>query len=67
MAKDRIVSATEQVEDAPASGTETPRSMRPTHLDGFTGQAALRQRLRIALDAASQRNEPMEHLSLIHI
>ncbi|MDG2201828.1 MAG: Holliday junction branch migration DNA helicase RuvB [Phycisphaerales bacterium] len=64
MAKDRIVSANQQSEDAPVETTDTPRSLRPTHLDGFTGQSALRQRLCIALDAARQRNEPMEHLLL---
>ena len=64
MAKDRIVSAQQQTEDAPVESAETPRSLRPTRLDGFTGQADLRQRLRIALDAAQQRNEPMEHLLL---
>ena len=64
MAKDRIVSAQQQTEDTPVESAETPRSLRPTRLEGFTGQADLRQRLRIALDAAQQRNEPMEHLLL---
>ena len=64
MAKDRIVSANQQAGDAPVETTDTPRSLRPTRLDGFTGQSALCQRLRIALDAARQRNEPMEHLLL---
>ena len=64
MAKDRIVSAQQQTDDVRVESSETPRSLRPTRLDGFTGQADLRQRLRIALDAARQRNEPMEHLLL---
>ncbi|MAA51733.1 MAG: Holliday junction branch migration DNA helicase RuvB [Phycisphaerae bacterium] len=64
MAKDRIVSAQQQTEDRPVESAETPRSLRPTRLEGFTGQTDLRQRLRIALDAAQQREEPMEHLLL---
>ncbi len=64
MAKDRIVSAQQQTKDRPVESAETPRSLRPTRLEGFTGQTDLRQRLRIALDAAQQREEPMEHLLL---
>ena len=57
---DRIVTATQQPADTPHENA----SLRPTTLDDYVGQARLRDRLRIALDAASQRNDPMEHLLL---
>ncbi len=64
MAKDRIVSATEQTEDLGGDAVMLQQSLRPTRLDDFIGQLRLRDRLRIALDAATQRQEPMEHLLL---
>lgn len=37
-------------------------ALRPSRLDEFTGQAQVRQSLQIAIDAASQRGEPLDHL-----
>lgn len=37
-------------------------SLRPQRLDEFIGQQQMRQTLLIALEAAKQRNEPLEHL-----
>src|SRR5436190_12509572 len=56
----RVVSPT-------ASGDEDERlqtALRPRRPDEFTGQDLQRQRLAIALKAASQRREPLDHLLL---
>ena len=36
-------------------------SLRPSRLDEFVGQAAVRENLQIAIDAARQRGEPLDH------
>ncbi len=36
-------------------------SLRPSRLDEFTGQAKVRENLQIAIDAAKQRGEPLDH------
>ncbi|MNX89656.1 Holliday junction ATP-dependent DNA helicase RuvB [compost metagenome] len=43
---------------------ETPleTSLRPQSLDDYTGQAGLKESLRIAIDAAKHRGEPLDHL-----
>jgi len=64
MAKERIVSATSQAGDLSPGEMDLQRTLRPTMLDDFTGQPRLRKRLRIALTAALERNEPVEHLLL---
>ena len=64
MAKERIVSAESQAGDLSHGEMDLQRTLRPTMLDDFTGQPRLRDRLRIALTAALERNEPMEHLLL---
>ena len=64
MAKERIVSATSQAGDLSHGEMDLQRTLRPTMLDDFTGQPRLRERLRIALTAALERNEPVEHLLL---
>ncbi len=38
------------------------QKIRPAAFDQFTGQAKLKERLQIALQAARGRNEPLEHL-----
>jgi len=40
------------------------RSLRPQRLDQCIGSSSLLERIRIALTAARQRNEPMEHILL---
>jgi holliday junction DNA helicase RuvB len=50
-----------------AAGDEDERlqtSLRPRGLDEFIGQDLQRRRLRIALEAARQRREPLDHLLL---
>lgn len=38
------------------------QQLRPPAFDQFTGQEALKERLKIALEAAQGRNEPLDHL-----
>jgi len=63
MARDRIVSPSEQVEDRPAADPAVP-AIRPTRLSDYVGQRELKERLSIALTAALQRGDPMEHVLL---
>ncbi len=37
-------------------------SLRPSRLDEFTGQAKVKENLQIAIDAAKQRKEPLDHV-----
>ena len=59
MTRERLVSAAEQPDDLSSTS-----GVRPTRLDDFVGQTSLRQRLHIALSAATGRGDPMEHLLL---
>jgi Holliday junction DNA helicase RuvB len=57
----------ERVVGPTSSGEEEERlqtALRPRQLDEFIGQDLQRQRLAIALKAASQRREPLDHLLL---
>ncbi|MSR69882.1 MAG: Holliday junction branch migration DNA helicase RuvB [Phycisphaerales bacterium] len=60
MAKERIVSATEQ----PSDEEVVAPSIRPRTLSEYVGQAALKERLGIALEAARKRSRSMEHVLL---
>ncbi len=64
MARERIVSA----ESQPTDNTPTPSvagsAIRPQTMDEYVGQAALVERLSIALQAVKARSEPMEHVLL---
>ncbi len=53
----RIVSPVEEPEEDRAGGT-----LRPASLDTFVGQGRLKERLAIALGAAQERDEPLEHV-----
>jgi Holliday junction DNA helicase RuvB len=53
---ERVVSARAQEEEA-----ATERGLRPRALSVFVGQAQLRQKLGISLQAARQREEPLGH------
>jgi len=66
MARERIISPSEIASDQEthASTIDARPSIRPTTLDQYLGQSELRERLSIALDAAKQRNDPMEHVLL---
>jgi Holliday junction DNA helicase RuvB len=60
MAKERIISG-QRVDE----GEERlNQSLRPTRIDDYVGQPKLVQKLRIALEAVTQRSEPMEHVLL---
>ncbi len=58
----------ERIIDANAQGQDEDRydlTLRPTSLEECIGQEKLIEKLRIAITAAKQRNEPMEH-TLLH-
>ncbi|MDX2132418.1 MAG: Holliday junction branch migration DNA helicase RuvB [Planctomycetota bacterium] len=59
MATQRVLSGKQAPEEEPQNW-----ALRPTQLDEYVGQRDLLERLRIAIRAASQRSEPMEHLLL---
>ena len=52
---ERLISGAQQVEDADAS-------LRPRRLDDFVGQPETRETLRIAIQAAKLREEPLDHV-----
>lgn len=60
MARKRIVSTQVQSPEDEAAAIR----MRPAKLDEFIGQRELIEKLSIALEAAKQRSEPMEHVLL---
>ena len=51
---ERLVSGAELQEDADAT-------LRPRRIDEFVGQAATKETLRIAIDAARIREEALDH------
>src|ERR1700730_14336521 len=57
---DRIVAPTANSEDEERLQT----ALRPRNLSEFIGQDQQRRRLAIALEAAKQRREPLDHLLL---
>ena len=59
MSEDRIVSAVSQEEDR-----QFDLSLRPRRLDEFVGQTKLKENLSIAIEAAKQRGEAMDHVLL---
>ena len=59
MAQDEVVSPA-VVEDDPKFDDQ----IRPQHLDDFPGQEPLKEKLRIAIAAAAQRREPLDHMLL---
>ena len=62
MARERLVSAEARVEDA-EQGAAGP-ALRPRRLQEYVGQADLVERVRIAVQAAKGRGEPMDHVLL---
>lgn len=72
MATERWVSATKQPTDLPdpphgldpGADPSLGNALRPTRLDEYIGQAELKERLRIAIEAAKTRSEPLDHLLL---
>lgn len=61
MARERIISSASQLED------EQPvnYALRPQRFDQYIGQDSLIRKLRIAVEAARQRKEPVDH-ALLH-
>ena len=66
MARERIITPEQIASDkeAHANTIEERPSIRPTTLDQYLGQTELRERLSVALDAAKERHDPMEHVLL---
>lgn len=60
MARERLISSETQTRDADATAV----TLRPQLLDEMVGQQAVIERLRIAMQAARQRHEPLEHILL---
>ena len=63
MARERIVSGQEQPEDSGGGEVLNP-ALRPKRLQEYIGQVELIERVRIAVEAAKRRGEPMEHVLL---
>ena len=65
MARERIISGDEQPEDQPIGGErDFNPALRPRKLNEYIGQPELIERIRIAVEAAKKRGEPMEHVLL---
>jgi Holliday junction DNA helicase RuvB len=62
MARERLVSAESRVEDEESSGSGP--ALRPRRLDEYVGQTDLVERVRIAVQAAKHRGEPVDHVLL---
>ena len=60
MGRERIVSAAEQQSDA----EQATGALRPGRIGEYVGQRDLVERVRIAIEAAKGRGEPMEHVLL---
>src|SRR5258706_16373711 len=48
--------------DALESERLTDAALRPSRLDEFVGQAKVKGSLQVAIDAAKQRKEPLDHV-----
>ncbi len=59
MTRDRIISAAPRATDEPVDS-----ALRPTALAEMVGQQAVMEKLRIAMQAAVKRSEPLEHILL---
>src|SRR6476660_8307517 len=68
MARERIVSGQEQPEDSfgerQGAAADFNPALRPRKLNEYIGQPELIEKIRIAVQAAKQRAEPMEHVLL---
>ncbi len=59
MSEERLVSPRPKDEDR-----EIESSLRPTRLEGYIGQERIKERLRIYIEAALERGEPLDHVLL---
>jgi len=65
MARERIISAEAAGGGAgPEAEERVHTALRPQSLDAYVGQPKLVEKLRIALQAVTERDEPMEHVLL---
>lgn len=63
LARDQPVTRTEiTTPEALPEESGTEASLRPSRLDEFVGQATVKENLQIAIDAARQRREPLDHV-----
>jgi Holliday junction DNA helicase RuvB len=62
MARERLVSAESRVEDEEQAASGP--ALRPRRLDEYVGQTDLVERVRIAVQAARSRGEPVDHVLL---
>ncbi len=58
MARERVISSETQTKDRDVSSV----SLRPQTIDEMVGQRAVIERISIAMQAAKQRGEPLEHI-----
>src|ERR1035437_6801530 len=63
MARERIISGQEQPDDKPLAEAANP-ALRPRKLNEYIGQPELIEKVRIAVEAAKKRGEPMEDVLL---
>jgi holliday junction DNA helicase RuvB len=62
MAIQRIIDTTVHADDPEEEVIE--QSLRPTTFDDYTGQERLKKNLKLAIDAAKKRDEPIDHILL---
>ncbi|MDD2487163.1 MAG: Holliday junction branch migration DNA helicase RuvB [Candidatus Gracilibacteria bacterium] len=56
---ERIISSNEKVEDF-----QNDVKLRPKYIEDYVGQDSIKKHLKIAIDSAKIRNEPLEHILL---
>ena len=59
MDRNRIITPDVKIEDC-----NTEESLRPITLDSYIGQKKVKENMRIYIEAAKQRNEPLDHVLL---
>jgi holliday junction DNA helicase RuvB len=64
MAIDRIVTTTLQDDDNTQQEQEFENSLRPHDFASYIGQERLKQNLKLAIEAAKKRGEPLDHVLL---
>src|ERR1700679_2234639 len=61
---DRIVSATTNPPDSDPREHEWENTLRPKDFTNYIGQERLKKNLRLAIQAAKKRGEPLDHVLL---
>ncbi|MBC7943522.1 AAA family ATPase, partial [Candidatus Saccharibacteria bacterium] len=62
MAIERIIDTSLHADDSAEEVIEV--TLRPTSFADYTGQERLKKNLKLAIDAAKQRSEPIDHVLL---